>query len=268
MLLRSKIAIVVASAIVWVAGATPAQAIEGGSQATVSEFPFMVLVQQKDWLYGWQDVCGGVFLTAHHVLTAASCIDTEVNPKTNYRMILGDDDTSNYQGTEVTKAVSSIALHPDYGPDSRAHDLAVVTLQVSVDPDKYPYLKTAKLSAEGSSVPVGTRAEVAGWGATGWWPGSNPSVLQAATMPILPNRECADVYGDLDPAADAYLCAGSDEAAACPGDEGGPLVAGSESNQRLIGIVSVTALCGLGQPSVFTDVASHATWIKQQAPGV
>lgn len=268
MLLRRKIAIVVASAIALVAGTIPAQAIEGGSPATVSKFPFMVLVQQHHWLYGWQDVCGGVLVTEIHVLTAASCIDTGVNPKTDYRMILGEEDTSLTQGNEVTQAVSSIAVHPAYDSDSRAHDLAVVTLQDSVKLDgAHSHLKTVKLSKGGSPVPVGTRGDVAGWGATGW-SARVPSVLQAATVPVVPKRECADAYGDLDLPADAYLCAGFDEASACPGDEGGPLVAGLGSSQRLIGIVSATAVCGLGMPSVFTDVASHATWIKQQAPGV
>ncbi|WP_424923249.1 trypsin-like serine protease [Amycolatopsis arida] len=80
-------------------------------------------------------------------------------------------------------------------------------------------------------------------------------------------RECAEVYGNIDVNTDAYLCAGSDEATACPGDEGGPLMAGSGSNARLIGIVSATALCGSGLPSVFTEITSHAAWIKDAAPG-
>ncbi|SFO85927.1 hypothetical protein SAMN05421810_101211 [Amycolatopsis arida] len=44
-------------------------------------------------------------------------------------------------------------------------------------------------------------------------------------------------------------------------------MAGSGSNARLIGIVSATALCGSGLPSVFTEITSHAAWIKDAAPG-
>lgn len=43
----------------------------------------------------------------------------------------------------------------------------------------------------------------------------------------------------------------------CLGDSGGPLV----YNQRLIGVVSWTVLCGGTQPDVFVRVSSHVDWI-------
>ncbi|WP_134045953.1 trypsin-like serine protease [Amycolatopsis arida] len=169
-----KISIAAAAATAVVAGVAPAQAIEGGSRATVSEFPFMVMLHNKHWLYGWSNSCGGVLVTTIHVLTAASCINPRVNINTDYRVTSGEDDTGKDEGREVVRSLSNVQFHPDYG--NNVHDLAVLTLSTSLDLDgQYRYLKTAKLSEPGFPGPVGTPAEVAGWGGHRMVIGERPS---------------------------------------------------------------------------------------------
>ena len=117
---------------------------------------------------------------------------------------------------------------------------------------------------EHADTPPGTQATVVGWGRTGRHDEApHSSVLQAATIPVLSDRDCLLQTGLLNFAD--QLCAGGvdAEASACPGDSGGALQAQDEEGRwMLLGVVSNgPSLCGL-QPVVFHKISSTMRWLR------
>lgn len=252
------------AAMMLVMASQPSQAIEGGSDAARSEFPYLVQLQHNDWLSGWQHACGGVLITTKHVLTAASCIDQNVNVQTDYRVIAGELDTTIHDGSEITLKLTRAEVHPGYETGILGNNLAVLTLLNSVDFNGAHHVAPAKVPHAGQVVPTGTGAEVAGWGTTQFL-GPNATHLQKATLLTIDPSECAATYGG-ETTITNTLCASYPGANICDGDEGTPLVAGHGTDRQLAGIASLTLPCGSDLPSVFVDIAAHADWIRTQAP--
>merc|ERR1712080_758527 len=65
---------------------------------------------------------------------------------------------------------------------------------------------------------------------------------------------------------DRQLCAGNDQADACSGDSGGPLlVLNTGGRWTVAGIVSFgPSSCGRQVPGVYTKVGSYLDWIEEQ----
>lgn len=110
----------------------------------------------------------------------------------------------------------------------------------------------------------GTLGTVVGWGRTGRDEASpHSNVLQAATIPVLSDRQCLLETGLLN--FDDQLCAGGTESdsSACPGDSGGALqVQDDEGRWMIVGIVSNgPSICGL-QPVVFHKVGATLKWVQ------
>lgn len=121
---------------------------------------------------------------------------------------------------------------------------------------------------------VGTNPFVAGWGSLQENQTSS-TVLQQVQVPVHVNGVCEEVFKNdgqevwEDQFFNGVMCAGDLAGGkdTCQGDSGGPLMLPIHTNGTFpfyqIGIVAYGIGCGRpGMPSVYTNVAHYAGWIK------
>lgn len=116
---------------------------------------------------------------------------------------------------------------------------------------------------------------VAGWGLTERYASNRNTILRQLQIPILPIDSCKEAYKTRDQLIsvkqfDDKICAGHLEGGkdTCQGDSGGPMMLPHFSNGTFpfyqIGIISNGIGCGIkDMPGLYTNVASHAEWIKE-----
>ncbi|KAI7846123.1 hypothetical protein COHA_000384 [Chlorella ohadii] len=105
----------------------------------------------------------------------------------------------------------------------------------------------------------GTLLTAIGWGLTDMNQFTFPSVLQEATLEMLPQKQCAAYFADLIPKAawDSQFCAGEAQ-----GEDGSPLIWKGPSGDVAIGVTTLSFACGSDYPAVYADVAAASNWIR------
>ncbi|MBF6170907.1 S1 family peptidase [Nocardia blacklockiae] len=204
--------------------APPARAVVGGTEAEASAYPWLAALGTP--LYATRpggQFCAGALIAPDRVVTAGHCgAIAKVLPGT--AVTFGRTDAGEPGG--VTVGIKDIRLHPDFrvsmfdGDLAFHHDVAVLTL---TEPVARPTVEIV--------TPHGDSAEVLGWGITADGDLSN-SRLHRASIPLLPDAECAAYGTEFDPRE--ALCAGSTTAESAQFDSGGPLLV----DGRLAGVVS------------------------------
>ncbi len=235
--------------------ATPDTSVVGGGVAPGGSLPqvvavlFNAIASNVDAQY-----CGGTLVGRQHVLTAAHCADFLL--ASDVAVLVGTQDLRS-GGQRV--AVSAIAVHPNWNPNTLSSDVAVLTLATPVT-NIQPVVLVASPAVEAAVAPVGTSATIAGWGDTG----SGPSPqLRQGSLPVADPSTCAF--------DNTIMCAGapSHQVASCDGDSGGPLfvpVSRLSTRRVQIGVTSFGAFaCALpGFTDGFARLATLGAWVKQQ----
>jgi len=243
-------------------GAAPSYAkpitpqIVGGTVATPGAWPWQVRISRSGatGIY-----CGGSLIATQWVLTAAHCAQSSIG---GYTIVLGDHSRTTTEGTEQTRTVSQIIVHPSYSSSTYNNDLALFRLSSPVTLNSRVQLVT--LERNNSALAAGVSTTVTGWGTTSSG-GSTSTTLRQVTVPIVSNTTCnssSSYGGDV---TSNMLCAGSSGKDSCQGDSGGPLVIASTNRQA--GIVSWGIGCALAQyPGVYTRVPNYISWIQGYTP--
>lgn len=229
----------------------------------------------RDWEIN--HTCGGVYLGAQFVLTAAHCIGELADSRffAGRRVHLG---SITINGRRNLFKIKNVLVHKGFNAKTLQNDIALIQL------DKVPTgfgrnlraVRPARSPAQPSgSIPL----KLSGWGFNRPATSSNnifalDGQRQAPAQPSLlkgdvwvqklsvckNNRHFRRRQIQLYP---GQICVGSPTGVdSCRGDSGGPLV--NNSTNRLIGLVSGSAGCGLwGTPSIFTDVGYYRNWIAR-----
>jgi len=222
--------------------------IVGGTRATISQYPWTVfLADTSDTQF-----CGGTLVTGNKVVTAAHCVEGLSAAGT--RVVWGREDKQSTAG--ITVGVTGIWVHPSYVSTADGPDIAVLTLDRSINSTYLPLATPADTALYAA----GTSATILGWGTTS--SGGSPSrYLLTAMVPVTSDATCKTAYSNYN--STSMVCAGFPAGGVdtCQDDSGGPLVAGG----KLIGATSWGSGCALaGYPGVYARIASYYDLLTTQ----
>ncbi|XP_017008811.2 spaetzle-processing enzyme [Drosophila takahashii] len=264
--------------------------IFGGTNTSLWEFPWMVLLQYKKILadtYSFN--CGGALINSRYVLTAGHCLasrDLDQAGVVLHSVRLGEWDTSTdpdcstqmngnricapkHIDIEVEKGI----VHEQFAPASvdQKNDIALVRLKRSVTYTDYvrPICLPSNDMLQNKFVDYGM--DVAGWGLTEKMEPSEKKLKIEVTVWNL--TRCQEQYNTFFKVKmdDTQLCAGGQAGKdTCGGDSGGPLMVYINTGGRdvfyIAGVTSYgTKPCGLkGWPGVYTRTGAFVNWIQQK----
>ncbi|XP_017084141.1 spaetzle-processing enzyme [Drosophila eugracilis] len=263
--------------------------IFGGTNTSLWEFPWMVLLQYKKlFSESYSFSCGGSLINSRYVLTAGHCLASRALDNAGavlHSVRLGEWDTrtdpdcaTQINGNRICAPkhidieVEKGIIHEQFSPNSvdQKNDIALVRLKKSVSYTDYVRpicLPNADL-IRNNFVDYGM--DVAGWGLT---ENMEPSQIKLKiTVNVWNLTRCQEKYNTykvkLD---DTQMCAGGQSGVdTCGGDSGGPLMVSITSGGRdLFYIAGVTSYgtkpCGLkGWPGVYTRTGAYIDWIQQK----
>jgi len=248
----------------------------GGQEAKPGQFPFMVSFVYKRSRQDVENFCGGVLITSRHVLTAAHCFKGRRPSEWSSR---GDIDVriglSNLEDRERNPAnIKTVTLHPRYeeikgGREGVINDLCIVTLDREVSSPQ------VCLGGTRTKDRKNRKAVVIGFGKTtrSKFTGSQQDKLRFAYLDEITNSECQRKYNDYYRRSThkpritrEMICAGNEEADACSGDSGSPLLwLNSDLRWMVGGVVSFgPSSCGNKAPGVYAKVETSLDWIRSQ----
>lgn len=235
--------------------------IMGGEAAPPTAYPFMASISVRNSNPRDGHFCGGSFIAADWVLTAAHCVKPE--QAANVQVYGGSNQLAS--GGRIY-GVSRIIVHEGYDTVSQENDVALLQLtQRAAVTTVQPLPPELAQRAEG-----GQQATAIGWGYTAEG-GDVQNVLRRVSLQIVSNEACNAPTAYAGGITSGMLCAGFRAGGkdSCQGDSGGPLVVGNGNGGFYqAGVVSWGEGCG--EPNkygVYTRVSSYQRWIADRIGG-
>ncbi|XP_034562071.1 elastase-1-like [Notolabrus celidotus] len=234
----------------------------GGSNAEPNTWKWQISLQYDSYGDGsYYHLCGGSIIDGFHVMTAAHCILS--NDPTGYRVVAGEYNLYEYDGSEQFISVDRIHVHPGWNGDlGKGNDIAILRLSVPVYDNGY--VTIAELPSPEQMLPHDFTCQITGWGLMDYY-GTTPEILQVAPIRVVEHSICSqpEWWGTI--ALKTMVCAGGDGViSGCQGDSGGPLNCFIDGAWRVHGVVSYgpAGMCNqVRKPTVFTRVSFFQDWI-------
>ncbi|KTF93721.1 hypothetical protein cypCar_00039328 [Cyprinus carpio] len=229
-----------------------------GDVCPKGQCPWQALLQHNE-----QYKCGAVILDSQWILTAAHCV-WEKDPNI-LQVTVGEHIRGKDEGTEQTRKVSKVFVHPRYNHSSADSDIALLRLHspVTLDAFAIPICLPPVNGTFGRTIGAIRMSTVSGWGHLSQSGPSSP-VLQRLEVPRVSSEECKAKSGLK--VTRNMLCAGFIEGGrdSCQGDSGGPLVTRYKNTWFLTGIVSWGKGCArAGVYGIYTRVSVFVEWIMK-----
>ncbi|KAK3580434.1 hypothetical protein CHS0354_035476 [Potamilus streckersoni] len=244
--------------------------IIGGVVSSKADWPWQVAIftYQNDVMKP-VFLCGGTLIQTDVILTAAHCLASPSVKPDQLLVVAGEYDRTIEEGTEQTRSVINITLHPIYvgnSPLLDGNDIAIVQLNESVLVTEH-VKPIPRVTNDVAQVKASQRCFMTGWGVSdvasvGKSKQPLPTKLVVAEMTIISNRECnrRDQWDGI--IVPTQLCATNKRTSACLGDSGGPLSCWIQGQYHLVGVISWGPKTCRGKPSVCTRVSAFKTWIE------
>jgi len=231
--------------------------IIGGEPAPVGTYPWVASLELKGASPRDGHFCGGAFIGAEWVVTAAHCVKSDSVGKIQV-----------HSGSELERGgtifdVDRVIVNEKYDEGTQDNDVALVHLA-----SRYPGATIRLITANEADrfLNPGTLAIALGWGYTSE-AGQVSNILRRVTVQIINNKVCNNVASYGGSITDVMVCAGFPEGGrdSCQGDSGGPLVT-SDPQGGLVQIGIVSWGEGCARPlkfGVYTRVSSIETWVAE-----
>ncbi|XP_076303584.1 chymotrypsin-2-like isoform X2 [Lasioglossum baleicum] len=226
--------------------------IVGGGNAPGGVYPYQAMIAKRDIF-----LCGGSIISEHFILTAAHCVYKQ--NAIDYTVTVGTYYLSSSTNPGISYPAKELIWHPKYNKEQYHYDIGLIRLN-----DWILFINKRIELVPLASVYNITSNEIAiitGWGRLST-DGEVPSTLQEIKLKVLPQEQCAAIWGV--GVTESHICTFTrvDEGV-CNGDSGGALVV----NGVQVGIVSYGMPCARGSPDVYTRVYSYIPWIREQLAG-
>ncbi|KAM8710567.1 hypothetical protein ACLKA7_017225 [Drosophila subpalustris] len=212
------------------AQSTPIQRIINGFHAEPKQFPYQVLLNSPT-VWEWWPLCGGVIISNRVILTAAHCVDYDIDILNIY---FGTVDRNNNKETGQQRLIvkgTNIVVHPEWDPNQNINDIALIKLPADLQFDDY--IQPAQLP-DPNQFYENESGVISGWGQASV-PGLPTNTLMALNVTILSNEECKSIQHKYSPGgffSSSWICVMSSDSSPCYGDSGGPLAIRSEDGRR------------------------------------
>ncbi|KAL6262147.1 hypothetical protein P5V15_007244 [Pogonomyrmex californicus] len=229
----------------------------GGEYAESHEFPWLANIYIKSEL-----LISGALINDRYVLTAASQLVGATAHE--IKISLGEHDRCTLDISSVNVSVEAVTLHPEFNPESDAHDLALIRLS---RPTKFEKRISPVCLPNPGSTYLGQVGTLVGWSTYKDMGDVRACRPRKLGLPILGYNEC--IKSGIDPIRlnNNYGCVGivGTNSLICADDLGSPLQYRSYSGiYDLIGIIpSINKCDDTPRPTVFTRVGPHLDWILQ-----
>ncbi|XP_049911748.1 chymotrypsin-like elastase family member 3B isoform X1 [Epinephelus moara] len=234
--------------------------VVNGEDARPHSWPWQISLQVKHGSR-YHHTCGGTLIGPRWVLTAGHCIW----PGDVYRVVLGEHDMSQQEGTEQIRDVLRIIVHPKWDIDFVADGNDLALLKLDKSPIMNDSVSVACLPEAGEILAHGTPCYISGWGNL-YTHGPMPDKLQQALLPVVEHSVCSrsDWWGIN--VKSTMVCAGGDVVSGCNGDSGGPLnCLGQDGRWYVQGVTSFVSsrVCNeVKKPTVFTRTSAFTDWLS------
>lgn len=230
-------------------GLTPR--IINGAPADITEYPFLVSIQEK-YQGSFYHRCGGTFLAANKILTAAHCVLAEDGTLFNtedLQVVSGL--TRPDQSLSRVSQIRSLKVHPKfrYPP---YFDVAVITLEKEVE-------SFTPISLALSGPKAKTEGVVVGWGSVDDYGGTKSRELLAGGVSVSSDSQCRRRLNKFSRGHPTVVfCATKNPSDICDGDSGGPLLMRVDGGFVQAGITSAVLddHCASPSGSAFTKLSA------------
>ncbi|XP_012267803.2 trypsin-7-like [Athalia rosae] len=235
---------------------TPLSRIVGGTDTTITKWPFVVSLQYEWDDFEWKTLhfCVGTILNKDWILTSGNCYDTLVYANCTVR---AGSDHFHMNGT--VHRIDTVVRHPQYGEFNSDYDVALIKLNTSLEFSDS--IQPVTLPEVNVTYPVGTFFSMPSWGAPRLFDDITLR-LQEIDVPTISFDLCKTVYGEA--VTERMFCSyyrpGDDAFGMCVGDTGAPAVV----DGVVIGIASWHYACSSpGYPNVYANLPLMVDWITE-----
>ncbi|XP_042802507.1 chymotrypsin-like elastase family member 1 isoform X2 [Panthera leo] len=178
--------------------------VVGGTEARKNSWPSQISLQ---YLSGgkWYHTCGGTLIRQNWVMTAAHCVDR----KMTFRVVAGEHNLSQNDGTEQRVSVQNIVVHRYWNSSNVAagYDIALLRLAQRVTLNNYVQLGV--LPPAGAILANNNPCYITGWGMTKT-NGHLAQALQQAYLPSVDYATCSSSSYWGSTVKSTMVCAGGD----------------------------------------------------------